>query len=299
MPSLDGIFPPIPTPFDRDGEVSIPRLKENLSAWNRYQLSGYVVLGSNGEASLIREKEKLALLEAAREGIPEDRAMIAGTGCQSTGATIRLTKDAADLGADFALVLPPYYYKAHMTGPVLERHYRAIADSSPIPILVYNIPATTGIDIPAETVGRLAEHENIVGMKDSSGSLVKFAEIRRLTPPSFKLLAGSASFLLPALALGGSGGILALANIAPAGTIELLRLFEEGKIDEARAIQLSLLPVNDAITRRFGVPALKAALDMLGMYGGPVRPPLLPLDDDKREELRRTLIEASILKEGR
>jgi len=184
MPSLNGIFPPIPTPFDRDGRVSIPHLKENLSAWNRYQLSGYVVLGSNGEAPLIREKEKLALLEAAREGIPEDRTMIAGTGCQSTGATIRLTKDAAELGADFALVLPPYYYKAQMKGDVLERHYKAIADSSPIPILIYNIPATTGIDIPAETVGRLAEHENIVGMKDSSGSLVKFAEIRRSTPRS-------------------------------------------------------------------------------------------------------------------
>ena len=299
MRSLDGIFPPIPTPFDRRGRLALPRLRENLTVWNRSSLSGYVVLGSNGEAPLLAYEERLSLIEAARTSIPTDRTMIVGTGCESTEATIRLTRDAARLGADLALVLPPHYYKDQMTEAALVRHYRAIADSSPIPILIYNIPATTGIDIEEGTVARLAEEENIVGLKDSSGNLVKFGAIRRSTPPSFKLLAGSASFLLPALTLGGCGGILALANLSPERTIEILRLFDEGRIDEARAIQLSLIPANDAITRRLGIPALKAGLDMIGMYGGPVREPLLPLGDEERKNLRRILIEAGIVKEGR
>ena len=295
MPRLEGVFPPIPTPFDADGEIDAAALAENLSWWNRYDLSGVVVLGSNGEAVLLDGSEKLSLIEAARAGIPEGRSMIVGTGSQSTRATISLTQAAADAGANYALVLPPFYYKGLMTADVLERHFRAVADASPIPVVLYNMPACTGIDMSAELIVALAGHENIVGLKDSGGNTAKLGQIHGELGERFRILAGSASFLLPALSVGAVGGVLALANIAPRQCVEILRLASEGDVRAASELQVRMIPPNSAVTRRWGVPGLKAAMEMLGLRGGPVRSPLLPLDAENREELRSILIEARIL----
>ncbi len=295
VPRIEGIFPPIPTPFDAGDDIDLAALAENLDRWNRFDLAGIVVLGSNGEAVLLEEDEKLRLVEAARAGTPEDRAVIAGTGLQSTQATIALTRAAAAAGAGFALVLPPSYYKGLMTEGVLERHFRTVADASPIPVVLYNMPACTGIDLSAELIVDLAGHANIVGLKDSSGNVVKLGRIRGEAGGGFRILAGSADFLLPALSVGAAGGVLALANIAPKECIEIHRLFMDGDVDAARGIQIRMIPPNVAVTRRWGVPGLKAAMEMLGLRGGPVRPPLLPLGEEQRDEMRSILIEARIL----
>jgi len=296
---LAGIYPPIPTPFDNTGKIAEQALTENLHRWNQYKLRGYVVLGSNGELVLLNKEERLLVMRIARAAISEDKLMIAGTGCQSTQATIELTAGAAAIGADAALVVTPSYYRGLMTRDVLREHFHAVAETSPIPIIIYNIPACTGIDLDAETVAVLAEHENVIGIKDSGGNVTKLAEICHLTGPNFQVLAGSASFLLPALSVGAVGGVLALANIAPAQCLLIRQAFLDRDWENARQVQLRMIPANTAVTRRWGVPALKAALDMLGMYGGPARRPLLPLSTETKGELRSILTVAGILHKDR
>ena len=296
---LSGIYPPIPTPFDSDGKIAALALSENLHGWNKCPLRGYVVLGSNGELVLLSEQERVRVFEIARDAIPPDKLMIAGTGCQSTGQTVELTKSAAAIGADAALVVTPSYYRGLMTKDVLRKHFHAVAEVSSIPIIIYNIPSCTGIDLDAETVATLAEHENIIGIKDSGGNVIKMAEIGRLTGNGFQVLAGSASFLLPALSVGAVGGILALANIASGQCLGIWQHFLNREWEEARQMQMRMIPVNTAVTRRWGVPAVKAALDMLGMYGGPVRPPLLPLSSERKQQLRDILRRAGILSKGK
>lgn len=294
---LDGIYPPIPTPFDDQGRFAPGALADNLAHWNQFDLRGYVVLGTNGEYVFLTEEEKVQVLKAARAAIPSDKLMIAGTGCEATGITIELTKRAADLGADAALVITPSYYTGHMTPEVLIHHFHAVADASPIPILIYNMPACTGIDLSAATVAAIAEHPNIIGIKESGGNVVKMGDIRRLAGPAFQVLAGSASFLLPGLSVGAVGGILALANIAPAQCLAIRQHFLDGEWEQARELQVRMIPVNTAVTRGWGVPALKAAMDMLGLYGGPVRSPLLPLSDDLKDRLRAILVESGVMHE--
>lgn len=291
---LEGIYPPIPTPFDAKSRVATKALTENLRIWNRYELRGYVVLGSNGELVLLNDQERLHVLEVARAAIPPNKLMIAGTGCQSTLQTIDLTRQAAKIGADAVLVVSPSYYKGQMTSEVLIEHFHRVADASLVPVIIYNMPACTGIDLDARTVTDIAKHENILAIKDSGGSLAKMAEIHRLAPLSFQLLAGSASFLLPALLMGAVGGVLALANIAPNQCLSIRQHFINGELDQARDLQEKMLPVNTAVTRGWGVPALKAAMEMLGMYGGLPRPPLLPLSEDRKQDLRCILQEAEV-----
>lgn len=292
---LNGIFSPIPTPFDSEDEIAQSALVKNLTHWNQFALRGYVVLGSNGELVLLDEQERLQVLKAARSAIPAGKILIAGTGCQATRQTIVLTKKAAAIGADAALVLTPSYYRGQMTPQALIQHFHAVADASPIPVIIYNMPACTGIDLAAETVAAMAKHPNIIGIKDSSGNIVKIGEIKRLVGSDFQLLAGSASFLLPALSVGAVGGILALANIAPGECLAIYQHFLNGELEEARALQVRMIPVNTAVTRSFGVPALKAAMDMLDLYGGPVRAPLSPLSESTKRELRDILVQGGIL----
>ncbi len=288
---LEGVIPPIPTPFGPHGEVDHVALRRNLERWNSYGLSGYAVLGSNGETPYLTQNEKLAILETARAAIPASKWMIAGTGCESTGATIELTRRAAETGADAALVISPHFYTNKMTSQALMKHYLSVADASPIPVLLYNVPAFTHLDMGSETVARLAEHPNIVGIKDSGGNITKIADMVRLTPGSFRVLAGSGGFFLPALVVGASGGIMAVANVAPELTLSIYRLFRQGEVDRAAVLQRGLIPLNHAVTARFGVAGLKAALDMLGYHGGPVRPPLMDLDEPDRNALRDILSE--------
>jgi len=288
--SLAGIFPPIPTPFDESGDVDHDALCANLQRWHGYGLAGYVVLGSNGETALLSVEEKQVILQTARSTIPEDKLLIAGTGCESARQTIELTDFAAQAGADAALVLTPHFYG--MKRANLVSYYGAVADASPIPVILYNVPKFTHVDMDAATIAQIATHPNVIGIKDSGGNITKIADTVRQTADDFQVLAGSAGFLLASLVVGAVGGVVALANAAPQQAIDIYGLHREGQLDRAAELQRRMVPVNAAITARFGVPGLKAALDMLGWVGGPVRLPLLDLSPEERR------IVESILKAG-
>ncbi len=293
--SLHGVFTPIVTSFDEDGNVAHDKIAFNLERWNQTRLRGYIVLGSNGEWVFLDEAERLAVLETARQAIPQDKLMIAGAAAESTRHTINLVEKAAAIGADAVIIVNPSYYKSQMTPAVLSTYYRTVADHAPIPILIYNLPPATGIDLSADLLVELSQHPQIVGVKDTGGKLSKMGETIRQADPSFKVLSGSANFFYPSLSIGVTGGILALANIAPEESVALYDLFQEGRIEKGLALHLRMLPVNLAITSRWGIGGLKAAMDMLGFYGGSPRPPLLPLDGDQRQELRAILEQGGLL----
>jgi 4-hydroxy-2-oxoglutarate aldolase len=285
MIDLRGVFPPLPTSFTANDDLATDKLQENISYLNRFDLSGYLILGSNGELVNLSEEEKIEVYQSARKVIPANKLMLAGTGGQSTREAIRLSQAAAKAGADAALVLNPSYYKGLMTRQVLIRHYHDIADNTSIPIIIYNMPANSGMDMDAETVVSISRHPNIIGVKDSGGNLGKMAQIIHDSEESFQVLAGSAGFLLPALSIGAVGGILALANIAPEECLSLYKNFTEGRFDEAMDMQRKMIQVNDAVTRGWGVPALKAAMDHIGLYGGPCRRPIADLDEAKKNQV--------------
>jgi 4-hydroxy-2-oxoglutarate aldolase len=267
----------------------------NLGRWNQTRLRGYIVLGSNGEWVFLNKRERLEVLKTARQAIPRGKLMIAGTAAESTVHTIAITEEAAAIGADAAIIVNPNYYRSQMTPPVLANYYRTVADRSPVPIVIYNLPPATGMDLSADLLVALAQHPNIIGVKDTGGNIAKMGETVRRAGPSFQVLSGSANFFYPSQAIGVNGGILALGNIAPEASVALLELFHEGRIEEGRELHLRMLPVNLAVTSRWGVSGLKAAMDMLGYYGGPPRLPLLPLDEERRRELRGILQQAELL----
>ena len=296
MIKLNGIFPPLPTSFDSNEDLALNKMGENIRKLSYFELAGFLVLGSNGELVNLSEKEKIEVYEHTRKYIPPDKIMLAGTGAQSTRETIILTKAAASCGADAVLVLNPSYYKGLMTTEALTAHYYAVAEASPVPVIIYNMPANSGLDMDADTIVRISGHDNIIGLKDSGGNIVKMGDIRSKVKPDFQILAGSASFLLPALSIGAIGGILALANIAPEKCINIFKSFSYGNINEAREAQLSVIELNSAITGKWGVPALKASMDYLGLYGGLARRPVLPLKPDIRERLFKMLEENGLHK---
>ena len=294
--SLAGIFPPIPTPFKANEDIDLDRLQSNLDRWNQEPLSGYVVGGSNGEFVFLTLDERVEVVRQARQTVPRDRLVIAGSGMESARETINLTRRMAQAGADIALIVTPNYFKSRMTVPALEHYYRQVADASPLPVMIYSVPPNTALDMPAQAAINLAQHPNIIGMKDSGGDVTKIGFMAHETRDAdFQIVAGSAGFLLGALSVGAVGCVPALGNIAGAKLAELLQAFRRGDVDTARAIQRPLIEANTAVTSRFGVPGLKAAMDMLGYYGGPVRSPLMPLADDERETLRRILIKSGLL----
>ncbi len=293
--SLAGCFPPIPTPFDDKGRVDHEQLALNLEKWQKTSLTGFAVLGSNGEAVMLRTEEKLEIWKTAGQAIDSDHLFIAGTGCESTLETLELTKKAASLGADAAMVVTPHYYKSRMDYDALVNHYTKVADGSPIPIVLYSVPAFTGVDLGVEIIVTLSRHPNIIGLKESSGNVVKIGQVVAGADNSFQVLAGSGSFLLPALTVGAKGCVAALAAIAPHPLAELMEKFHKGEMETAREIQLCLIPPNGAVTARFGIPGLKAALDLIGMYGGPVRSPLRGITREQKEELKEILASAGIL----
>ncbi|MBI4587529.1 MAG: dihydrodipicolinate synthase family protein [Candidatus Rokubacteria bacterium] len=295
MPDLQGVFIPVPTPF-RGAELAVERLRANLVRWNETALAGYVVLGSTGEFPLLTESEKDRVLVAARAGIPREKFFIAGTGTESTEGTIRQTRRAAEIGADVAIVITPHYYKKALSqGAAQIRHYRAVAEASPIPVMIYNFPQNTGINLEPETVARIAEHPNVCGIKDSSGNIPQAAQIIRHTPKSFHVLVGASAALLPSLTLGSSGGILALAVIAAREHCEIYTLARQGRWDEARELAHRMLPVDGGVHGRYGIGGLKAALDLLGFYGGPCRAPLGTPDGDAIEEIKEVLAASGLL----
>src|SRR3972149_5832498 len=289
MDELRGVLIPVPTPF-RGEEVAPEALRANLARWNQTDLAGYVLLGSTGEFPLLSEHERDQVLATAREAIPRDKLFLAGTGADSTRQTIRFTRRAAELGADLALVIPPHYFKRAFAQPAGQlRRCRAVADASPIPILLYHFPQNTGINLEPETVATLAEHPNSRGIKESSGDLPRLAHIIHGTPKRFGVLVGAALAFLPSLSVGATGGILALGVVAPREICDIYRLGRAGRVEEAREIAYRLVPVDRGVHGRYGIGGLKAALDLQGAYGGPPRAPLAAPDGDALEEITEIL----------
>jgi 4-hydroxy-2-oxoglutarate aldolase len=295
MREYTGVYIPVPTPF-RGEAVAADRLRANLRRWNQTPLTGYALLGSTGEFPLLGEAERDAVLAAAREAIPSDRAMIAGTGHDATQIAIQQTRRAAELGADAALVITPHYFTRAFSQPAAQvRHYLAVAESSPIPVMIYNYPVNTGINLEPDTVARIAEHPNVCGIKDSSGNIPQAAQTIHLTPKSFHVLVGSAAAMLPALAIGASGGVLALATIAPREFCEVYALARQGRWEEAKEIAARMMLADRGVPGRFGLGGLKAALDLQGFYGGPCRAPLMTPGADAVEDIKEVLASAGLL----
>ncbi len=289
-----GIFAPVATIFDRDDELDLEGFRQNMERYATSPLDGVVILGSNGEFPLLDEAEKLRLIAAGAEAIGGRKLVLAGTGAESTRNTIARTRRAAEIGIDYALIVTPHYYKPRYDRAAVLAHYLNVAEASPIPIIVYVIAAYTGVDPAPSLIAELSRHPNIVGLKDSGGNAPKVGEMIAESSPSFGVLAGSASFLYPALCLGAPGGILALANIAPAACKEIECRFRAGDHVAARDQQLRLLAANAAVTSQFGIPGLKVALDSVGLRGGRPRPPIAPLSGTDADRVRQTLREARI-----
>lgn len=295
MRSLEGVFIPVTTPF-RGDDVAVDGLAANFERWNQTALGGYVVLGSTGEFPMLSEAERERVLAAARAAIPREKVFIAGTGTNSTLHTIRQTRRAAELGADAAIIITPHYFtKGFSQAAAQIRHYMAVADASPIPIMIYNFPLNTGINLEAGTVAKIAQHPNVCGIKDSSGVIPQLAQIIDQTPKTFHVLVGAASALLPGLAIGGAGGILALAVISAREWCEVYALAMAGRWEEAREIAGRMMPVDREVAGRHGIGGLKAALDLQGFFGGPCRPPLGTPDGDAIEDIKEVLATGGLL----
>ncbi len=288
-----GIYPPLPTFFTTRDELDLVTLRRHMERLAESGIAGYVLMGSNGEAVHLDGDERTQLLTTAREtvqGLERPLPIIAGCGAQATRATIVLCHQAAQYGADFVLILPPSYYRGRMDSSALIAHYRAVADHSPLPVVIYNMPTSAaGLDLDAATICTLSEHDNIYGVKDSSGNIAKIAHIVATAQPTFRVFAGSADFLLPALVVGAVGSVAALANVFPRAVCRVQALFEQEKLEEARIQQARLLAANAAVTALYGVAGLKAALELLAGYGGEPRMPLQPLTTHERDRLAALL----------
>ena len=288
MLKIQGIFPPIPTPFV-DQAVSYAHLAENIKQWNHYHLSGYVLLGSNGEKVMLKKSEALQSIETAVKYIPADKQIIIGAGNESVQGTIDFLKQAHRIGGNAALIISPHYYKDQMKGKELEAYFSEVAEYSSLPIILYNVPKFCGLEIPLDTVANLSEHPNIIGMKDSSGNFNYFQTLISFNLKKFHLIVGNASTLMPSLVMGASGGILALANIAPQICLDIYHAVMRGQIKEARKLQLSILQLNQLTTTVYGIGGLKFALDQIGMFGGKPRKPLFLPDNRGKTEIRKEL----------
>lgn len=293
--SITGVFPPMVTPFKENGDVDFDAFVRNIERWNQDTLGGYVALGSNSETAFLSYDEKLKLIELTVQAARKDRRVIAGTGVESLRETIRLTNEAAKLGVHAALVLTPHYYGDAMTDEALIRYFSEVAENSAIPILIYNVPKFTHVNISVNAVKVLSQHPNIIGMKDSKGDVAQLETFKKSVPERFNLIVGTASAWLPALRLGIRAGIHALANCAPNPCSEVQQLFDQGELNKAQELQQRIVPVNTAVTATYGVAGLKYATSLMGYEGGFVRSPLLPLDDSAKNHLRTILSTAGFL----
>lgn len=298
MKPPSGVFAPVVTTFyDREegGDVDLASFAANIRAHLIAGLHGVVVAGSTGEAALLDFDERSALVDAAREMVPTDKQLIVGTGAESTRTCIKLTRDAASRGADGVLVVAPHYYGAAMTEAALSYHYHAVADASPVPVMLYNIPKYMHFALSPALVADLAQHENVIGVKDSSGNRELFAEYMTAQSAKFSVLTGNAPMFHHALSVGSRGGILAVALFAAALTMEVYDDAQRGDSEAAAAAQARLTPLGAKIVGEMGVAGVKAAMDRVGLAGGTARPPLLPLDANQRAALDELLSAAELV----
>ena len=288
--NFSGVFAALTTPFAQDGSVSLPDLKHNVHKYNQTDLAGYVAIGSTGESVLLNRAEMDGILITVKEAAGKGKKLLAGTGAESTAETIDRTKRAAELGYDAVLVKTPYYYKPAYKSEVLIAHFRRVADESPIPVMLYSIPQFTGIALSAAEVATLAEHPNIIGIKDSSGNVQGIGEIILATPPAFQVLVGSAASVYPSLAIGARGAILALACALPEKCAALFELFQQGQHEMARELQAVLMRASKLMVSELGIAGVKCAMDQRGYRGGIARLPLQPLHDEQKKRLTDLLV---------
>ncbi len=286
---LGGVYPALTTPYAADGEVSLADLKYNIERYNSTGIAGFVALGSTGESVLLSRREMDGILTTVRDAAGQGKRLIAGTGAESTQDTIERTKHAAELGYHFALVKTPHYYKPAYKPEVLIAHYRRVADASPIPVLLYSVPIFTGVTLEAPEVGALAQHPNIIGIKESSGHVMRVAEIVSACPADFQMLTGSAGTMLAGLTVGAKGAILALGSALPEMYVALYDLYRSGEIDKARMLQNTLLKAGKVIQSEHSIAGIKFAMDQRGYHGGVPRSPLVPLPDAYKQRVIETL----------
>src|SRR5215204_353370 len=281
---LKGILLPTTTPFDRDGQISTTDITSNIKEWSARGVVGFVVLGSTGERVHLDEREYLEVIEVSRAA--SNSVLIAGAGQQSTVNTIKEINSAARAGAQAVLVITPYFYRPAITQETLVNYYTAVADSAPVPVLLYSMPPLTGIKIEPETVARLSEHPNIIGVKDSSNDVAGFTKTVELCPTDFAVMTGNGTVLLDALRAGATGGILAVGCVVPEVCVEIFCSFAAGEQEHAEMLQSKLTPLATAVTTKYGIGGLKAALDLAGYRGGAVRAPLRAPDEAARAEIK-------------
>jgi 4-hydroxy-2-oxoglutarate aldolase len=284
---LSGIIPPVVTPFLATGELDIASLQKLLQTLGP-SVSGFLLLGTNSEVAYLSEVERSRVIQAGREVI-KDKPLVVGTGAESTHMTISRTQEAAKLGADAVLVLAPFYHRPSMTPDVLERHFKAVADSSPVPVYIYNMPQVTGITHSSDWLAKMGQHPNVAGLKDSSGDVMTLTETCRLAPPTFNVLTGNAPTLLSALTIGAHGGILAAANVIPELLAELVRRYENQDMKGSLELQRRVNPLAYAVTRDYGVSGLKAAARLRGYSAGYPRAPLAEVSDNAMKHLEALL----------
>jgi 4-hydroxy-tetrahydrodipicolinate synthase len=280
---MEGTGVPLVTPFDDEGQIDT-RILRRLVSWVTEEGVDFVVpCGSNGESELLTLQERARVIETVVDeaSVP----VLAGTGHPGLVETRKQTALAAESGVDGALVVTPYYYRQDQAA--LESYYRRLADAADVPVYLYSVPAKTGVSLDPETVARLSEHDNIHGMKDSSGDMVRLTREHRLTDADFDLFIGNGSLYAQGLDVGIRGGILALANVVPGATAEIFRMHRDGETAAARRLNGDLVDLNQAVTERYGVPGVKAAMRMRGAPAGSLRSPHRPVDDDDRREIQR------------
>jgi 4-hydroxy-2-oxoglutarate aldolase len=297
MIQLNGIMPPLTTPFDAQGNLDLTRLTDNVARYNDTGLAGYVALGSNGEAVHLSSSQRAQVIATIKQAATPNHKIIAGINELSTRSAIEATKQAADAGADIALTVTPYFYKSSMTGEVLLRFFTDVADASPIPIFIYNVPQNTGVVIESTTIAALSSHENIVGLKDSSGNMGAMSDTLRLVPPEFNVFVGNGGILYPSLAMGAKGAVLAVACVAPRACVDLFAAVQEGNHSKARELQNRISPIAHIVTAGLGVSGLKAALDIVGYASGWPCPPLLPANAVNIEKVKSVLRNSGLFPE--
>jgi len=282
---LQGIFPPIATPFDHNGDIYPAKVRHNVEKWNRTALSGYVVMGSTGESVMLTPDEKYTMWELVAHHAAPEKLLIAGTGMEGVRETVALTNCAAEMGYKAAMVRTPHYYKNLINRADAQAlYFRAVADQSRIPLVIYNWPQATGVDIPVEAVVALSEHPNVIAIKESSGNLEKVMQMIREVKHGFQVLVGSAPTLWPSLLMGACGAILAYANAAPYSVIAIWEAHRTREEAAGLDWQNRIGRPAALVTTKYGVPGLKYAMDLNGYYGGPPRLPLVvPTPEAKKE----------------
>jgi len=297
--NLNGLLLPITTPFTADEAIDLAGLTANIKKWTEAGVDGFVVLGSTGERVNLDEGEYVQVIEALRAAVPKTLTFIVGAGQQSTRGTVNEIKRAAAAGAEAVLVITPSFYKSAITQKALVKHYRALADASTVPVILYSMPDLTGIRIEPETAARLSEHQNIIGMKDSSNDIEKFGETVNLAGKNFAMMIGNGTVFSEALRAGARGGILAVGCAVPDLCLEIYRAFQSDDVARASALQEKLTPLARAVTKTYGVGGLKTAMEMAGYVGGSVRAPLRLPNEEARAEIKSLLRDANMVSEAR